>query len=109
MSSADPRHTRGRLCGQVLLLLVWLSTPSMLFAQPAHAVQENSKAAAPPSTAATQLLDITTRTGIHFDHMSTPDARYIVESMSGGLALIDYDRDGYPDIYFTNAASVEMG
>ncbi len=29
--------------------------------------------------------------------------------MSGGVALIDYDQDGYPDIYFTNAASVEMG
>lgn len=41
--------------------------------------------------------------------MSTPEARYIVESMSGGVALIDYDQDGYPDIYFTNAASVEMG
>jgi len=31
-----------------------------------------------------------------------------VESMSGGVALIDYDRDGWPDIYFTNAQSVEM-
>jgi len=28
--------------------------------------------------------------------------------MSGGVALIDYDRDGYPDIYFTNAQNVEM-
>jgi hypothetical protein len=33
--------------------------------------------------------------------------KYIVESMSGGVALIDYDRDGWPDIYFTNAPSVE--
>jgi hypothetical protein len=55
-----------------------------------------------------QLVDIISSTGIHFDHLSTPEARYIVESMSGGVALIDYDRDGYPDIYFTNAASVEM-
>jgi len=28
--------------------------------------------------------------------------------MSGGVLLIDYDRDGYPDIYFTNAPTVEM-
>ena len=31
-----------------------------------------------------------------------------MESMSGGVALVDYDRDGWPDIYFTNAQSVEM-
>ena len=40
------------------------------------------------SATATQLLDITVRTGIHFDHMSTPEARYIVESMSGGVAFV---------------------
>ncbi len=55
-----------------------------------------------------QLVDITASTGIHFQHQSSPEAKYIVESMSGGVALIDYDRDGYPDIYFTNAPSVEM-
>ena len=55
-----------------------------------------------------QLVDITAATGIRFDHLSTPELKYIVESMSGGIALIDYDRDGYPDIYFTNAPSVAM-
>jgi hypothetical protein len=79
-------------------------------AQSAQSVQAPpAKTAATPQTAAAQLVDITAHTGIHFSHMSTPDARYIVESMSGGVALIDYDQDGYPDIYFTNAASVEMG
>lgn len=54
------------------------------------------------------FVDITASTGIHFNHLSAPDKKYIVESMSGGLALIDYDGDGYPDIYFTNAQSVDM-
>ena len=55
-----------------------------------------------------QLVDITNSTGIKFEHLSSPEQKYIVESMSGGVALIDYDRDGWPDIYFTNAQSVEM-
>ena len=55
-----------------------------------------------------QLVDITASTGIHFDHLSSPEARFIVESMSGGVAIIDYDNDGYPDLYFTNAPSVAM-
>ena len=55
-----------------------------------------------------KLVDITASTGIHFEHLSSPEAKFIAESMSGGVALIDYDGDGWPDIYFTNAQSVEM-
>src|SRR5260370_16790061 len=55
-----------------------------------------------------QLVDITASTGIHFEHLSSPEQRYIVESMSAGVALIDYDRDGWPPIYFTNAQTVPM-
>jgi hypothetical protein len=54
------------------------------------------------------LVDITASTGIKFEHLSSPEQKYIVESMSGGVALVDYDRDGWPDVYFTNAQSVEM-
>ena len=54
------------------------------------------------------LVDITNSTGIHFEHLSSPEAKFIAESMSGGVALIDYDGDGWPDIYFTNAQSVDM-
>lgn len=55
-----------------------------------------------------QLEDITSKTGITFKHTSDPAKKYIVESMSGGVILLDYDRDGWPDIYFTNAPTVEM-
>jgi hypothetical protein len=55
-----------------------------------------------------QLVDITASTGIHFEHLSSPEQKFIVESMSGGVALIDYDGDGWPDIFFTGAPSVAM-
>ncbi len=55
-----------------------------------------------------QLQDVTAAAGIHFRHTSDPSKRYIVESMSGGVILLDYDRDGWPDIFFTNAPTVAM-
>jgi enediyne biosynthesis protein E4 len=55
-----------------------------------------------------QLEDVSAKAGITFKHTSDPAKKYIVESMSGGVILLDYDRDGWLDIYFTNAPSVEM-
>ncbi|MEP6900572.1 MAG: CRTAC1 family protein, partial [Actinomycetota bacterium] len=55
-----------------------------------------------------QFTDIVEKTGIKFVHTSAPEKKYIVESMSGGVILVDYDRDGWPDIYLTNAPTVEM-
>jgi hypothetical protein len=73
---------------------------------------ETGKSAASQRTAGAskgpQLVDITASTGIHFEHLASPDQRYIVESMGGGVALIDYDGDGWLDIYFTNSPSVAM-
>jgi len=54
------------------------------------------------------LEDITAKTGIAFQHTADPSKKYIVESMSGGVILFDYDRDGWLDIYFTNAPTVAM-
>jgi len=55
-----------------------------------------------------QFEDVSVKAGINFKHTSDPAKKYIVESMSGGVILFDYDRDGWLDIYFTNAPSVEM-
>jgi enediyne biosynthesis protein E4 len=77
--------------------------------QDSATVPASSRQTAPQTSAPLpQLVDITGSTGIKFEHLSSPEQKYIVESMSGGVALIDYDRDGWPDIYFTNAQSVEM-
>ena len=95
-----------------LIFLFALSAAARVWAQGAH------DAAPPPPPGAKsvvckdrpvpQLEDVTEKAGIHFQHISSPEKKYIVESMSGGVLLIDYDRDGWPDIYFTNASTVDM-
>src|SRR5882724_1623133 len=91
-----------RLCLRFLVVQMLFLASADLLAQQRQA--PSVEAAAKP----VQLVDITASTGIHFEHLSCSDQRYIVESMSGGVALIDYDGDGWPDIYFTNAQNVEM-
>jgi hypothetical protein len=90
-----------------------LSVALVVCCQPEASLgQANTKpvqpAAAQPHAELPQLVDITRSTKIQFDHLSSPAKKYIVESMSGGVALIDYDRDGWPDIYFTNAPGIDM-
>lgn len=51
--------------------------------------------------------DVTDAAGITFRHTSAPEKKYIVESMSGGVAAFDFDRDGWTDLYFVNALTVE--
>src|SRR5687768_13216173 len=51
------------------------------------------------------LRDVTDQTGITFRHTDGGNGKYyIVEYMSAGLALFDYDSDGDVDIYFLNGA-----
>ncbi|MHC4355666.1 MAG: CRTAC1 family protein [Planctomycetota bacterium] len=52
-----------------------------------------------------QLSDITKETGITFKHTDGSCGRYyIMETVSAGLALFDYDGDGDVDIYFLNGS-----
>ena len=53
------------------------------------------------------LRDVTDEAGITFEHLSAPEKKYILESMAGGVALLDYDGDGLLDIYFVNSLTVE--
>jgi len=62
-----------------------------------------------PSTSGTALLfkDIAAESGITFTHHAAPEKKYIVESMSGGVAMFDYDNDGLIDLYFVDSLTVE--
>ncbi len=55
------------------------------------------------------LTDVTGQTGIKFHHNDGSTGAYrIVEYVSAGLALLDYDGDGLLDIYFVNGAPLEQ-
>jgi hypothetical protein len=61
-----------------------------------------------PGKAARLLFrDITREAGITFEHHAAPDKKFIVESMSGGIALVDFDNDGLLDVYLTDSLTVE--
>ena len=52
-----------------------------------------------------QFVDVTAKSGIDFVHKSgaSPE-KYMVETFGSGVAWIDYDNDGFPDLYFVNGA-----
>jgi len=52
-----------------------------------------------------QFRNVTAQTGIKFKHFDGHSGRrYIMEPMSAGVAILDYDSDGDMDIYFLNGA-----
>jgi len=54
---------------------------------------------------APRFVDIAAAAGITFLlHHSPTSAKHQIETMAGGVAVLDYDRDGLIDLYFTNGA-----
>src|SRR5881398_2782689 len=59
-------------------------------------------------TADVPFAGVTARSGVRFVHQSSPTSqKYLIESMSGGAALLDYDGDGLLDIFFVNGAALK--
>ncbi len=54
-----------------------------------------------------KYVDVTTESGVTFFHQSAPEKKYLVESMSGGVLLLDFDNDGWQDLYFVNSLTVD--
>ncbi len=54
------------------------------------------------------FVDATGASGLRFRHQnsSTPN-KYLMETMSGGVAVFDFDSDGWLDVFFVNGARLK--
>jgi enediyne biosynthesis protein E4 len=95
--------------GFTLSIAVQLST--MLLAQVAltksTSKQTPQKPSASGATPVPQFEDIARKAGLTVSHIASPDKKYIVESMSGGVGLIDCDNDGKLDVIVINGSTVQ--
>jgi len=70
---------------------------------------ETPKASGPPYTSASTIRfeEIAGKAGVHFITQNSPTAyKNQIETMVAGVALLDYDGDGYLDIYLVNGAAI---
>jgi hypothetical protein len=54
-----------------------------------------------------EFVDVAQQVGLVFSHVNgaTPQ-KYLPETMSGGAIFLDYDSDGWPDIFLVNGGSL---
>src|SRR6267142_1790366 len=73
---------------------------------PAHRLL--SRAATAKTVSLPQFADVTAKSGIRFKHeASKTSQKYLPESMGAGVAMFDYDNDGFLDLFFVNGALLQ--
>jgi len=66
---------------------------------------QSSQSSKSPASGIT-FRDITQQAGIHFVHNNAAfGKKYLPETMGPGVAFIDYDNDGWPDIFLVNGTN----
>lgn len=64
-------------------------------------------AVVPNEQAPVRYVDITTHSNLRFLHRnSATPSKFLIETMTGGVALFDYDNDGWLDVFFVNGAKL---
>ncbi len=71
-------------------------------ATPASATAQQKSS--PRPSGPIEFTDVTAQAGIHFKHNTGAfGKKYLPETMGSGVCVIDYDNDGWPDIFFVNS------
>src|SRR5215467_1199828 len=87
---------RASACG---CLVLWAS---ILCAQ-------QSKPAAPPPAPIANFTDVAEKAGLTAQNVfgGLDTKKYIIETTGTGVAIFDYDNDGWPDIFLVNGTKLE--
>src|SRR5579864_2513916 len=88
--------------------LTLLTVLAILMPQPVLRAQSTAKplpSSAPPAATESPIRFTYQAIDFKLDSSETPE-RHAPETMAGGVAVFDYNHDGYPDIYFTNGADI---
>ncbi|MEM9596305.1 MAG: CRTAC1 family protein [Acidobacteriota bacterium] len=97
-----------------MLFSVWVAATGAETVQPPpdqapadQASTSKTPADFPGEPAEPRFLDVTEAAGVDFRPHYSPEKRYILESVSGGVAMVDFDRDGRLDVYLVGSQTVE--
>ncbi len=95
---SDPRVRQPHLMARVLPL--WFTSMALyaLLVWPSRAMEPSPKI---------YFEDVTEKSGLKLERVVSMDKRYLIETMGGGAAFFDYDRDGWLDVYLTNTPTVQ--
>ncbi len=61
---------------------------------------------AQPSSPSVFFAEVSERSGLKLERLSSVEKRYLIETMGGGVAWMDFDGDGWLDAYLCNNPSV---
>src|ERR1700724_337493 len=93
----------------------------MLFLSFARFSTSSQKTTAPPKEPAPQypadsvhpgpawFIDVAAQAGLHMENVNggVGTKKYIIETTGSGVAILDYDNDGWPDIFLVNGTTLD--
>src|SRR6266404_5142151 len=114
-----PRHLLRSFLALAISTAVLLLTPTVLFAQaqgPQHVPIPPVLTKPTPGKHKTDrsllplvpvFRDVAKQLGVTATHIAAREARYVLDSISGGAGLFDCDDDGWLDIVLVNGSTVD--
>ena len=80
------------------------ATPTPALVQPTAATIAQPASEKPRPSGPIEFVDVSAQAGIHFKHNSGAfGKKYLPETMGSGVCFLDYDNDGWQDIFFVNS------